>query len=453
MRGDGAAAKALSKEELGIVPDEETIANLDYDEATQSPIIKHTAGLMRFWWPAEQIEARITRTHQHKDGRVTAEVKFQSGASGFPRQLHQCQINLVATRSKQELANALHKRREDIPTEDWQSLVEEMSWEVIDRLREGEPVIEITTEDDVPPLSYLVDPIVVEDEPTVIYGLGGCGKSTIALLLGLMVQMPLTDNKLGLTIKDRKGVLYLDWETSHQAITRRMKALQKGLQIPTFMALHYRRCSTPLADDTEAVQRAILDNNIGFVIIDSVAAACGGDLNAAEPALRMFKALRELKVTSLLVAHTSKNSATKETSIYGSAFFTNYGRSVWEMKKKQQVGVKGLKVGLYHRKANDSELFKPLGFEIKWDRAKSFCCIEAIDIGSVAELATEGSMRDQVLKLLSYGQMTTRAIAEALEADEVTVRARLNDLEKAGRIHRFGTERTRSWGLAAHADD
>lgn len=442
--GDAKYARELAEQELGIT--DADIATMSFEEATASPRVRQTAGLIRFWWDAEQVQIGVSRMHQHKDGRVTGEVRVTTTAPGYPTNLHQSQLNFVAARSKADLAKALTERRNDL---DWARIIEEMSWQVLDRIREGEPVIEITTADTVEPVSFLLYPVLPDDEPTVIYGLGASGKSLFALCCAMIIQLGKTadkdashDNQLNLVLRERKNVLYLDWETNFKAITRRMKALQKGMGMP-YTAIHYRSCAVPLADDCEAIRRAIMDNDIGFVVVDSIAAACGGDLNAAEPALRMFAALRQLKVTSLLVAHTSKNPATKETTIYGSGYFNFYSRSVWEMKKRQEPGARGLHVGLYHKKVNDSELFEPLGFKLSWSADRTATRIEPFKLAEIKELADHLPLKRRMVDLLiEMGAQTEEYVAEALDTTVATARTKLYELQRERKVVKMG----KTWG-------
>lgn len=429
------AARKLAEEELGIT--DKDVAEMTFEEATASPRIKQTAGLIRFWWDAEQVQIQVSRTHQHKDGRVTGEVKVTTTAPGYPHNLHQAQLNFVATRSKADLAKHLTERRNDL---NWTVLIEQLAWEVLEHVRLGEPVLEISTEDDIEPLTYAIEPIVQEHDPTVIYGLGESGKSMFALLCAMMVQLPWYDNPLDLEIGPQKNVLYLDWETNYRSITRRIKGLREGMGMSSYISIHYRRCNIPLADDTEAIHRTVLDKNIGFVVIDSVAGACGGDLYVAEPALRMYAALRDLKVTSLLVAHMSKAPGQKETSVYGSGFFNFYARSVWEMKKDVESKTKeGMSIGLFHRKANDSAHSDSIGFRLHF-LANGGVRFERTKLGKILELGTQAS----ILKTLGdKGRLEPKDLAFLLNKSDAVIRTELYDLLKQEKVVKLD----RTWGL------
>lgn len=431
MKGDKEAALQLAKDELGMVCDDDSTEIVGFEEALAVPRIKHTAGLIRFWWDTEQVQVAVSRMHAHKDGRITGEIRITTTAPGYRPHLHQAQLNFAATRSKQELAKFLDSRMNDV---DWHTIIEQISQYSIDHMRQGEPVLELWTCDDVKPPEYVLSPLLPKLQPTVIYGLGGTGKSMLALLCGMIIQLPWDDNPLKLSITTRAPVLYLDWETDESEIRWRMACLRRGMGMLD-LSLHYRRCALALADDTERIRQSILDKNISFLIVDSIGAACGGDLNSAEPAIRMFTAIRELKVTSLLLAHTAKNVGGKDTTIFGSSFFNFYARNVWELKKAQETGQDNISVGLYHRKANMSRLHQPLGY--KFSFSENTAKIETQQIARVSDLAEHLPVRTRIQDTLGrYGKMKVKDIAEMINATEGTVRDKLNDMRHRKEVNR-----------------
>jgi hypothetical protein len=112
-----------------------------------------------------------------------------------------------------------------------------------------------------------------------------------------------------------------------------------------------------------------MEVSANFVIIDSALAACGGDPSSPEVTGQYFRDLRQLNVTSLTLAHNSKNS-TGEKTIYGSVFWSNFARSVWELKKNQEMEEDFLDIGLFCRKSNLSRLFSPIGLRFTYSDNK-----------------------------------------------------------------------------------
>ena len=68
------------------------------------------------------------------------------------------------------------------PSLPWASIVDKTADMVIESHRAGEPDILIDDTPDDESLSYRLAPLLLENEPTIIYGLGGKGKSLLALM-------------------------------------------------------------------------------------------------------------------------------------------------------------------------------------------------------------------------------------------------------------------------------
>lgn len=398
-------------------------------------------GGIRLSWEDTKLLVSATRLREQRDGAPTAELSFKTTAPGAPGHLYQAQLNLISTQSKTQMINLLTKRYDEI---NWVEVIEQVCHHVREHIRAGEPVVEISTEDPVDPPEYLVFPLLPKRLPTVLYGLGGVGKSLLALAVGVCVQLPWTDNPLRLDCEDRlTNVLYCDWETDRSDIAWRLKCLERGMRLPA-VSIRYRRCVQPLADDLEKIQEAINDHNIGCVIIDSIARAAGGDLNATDPADRLYRAVRALNVSCLLLAHTAKGSGElgKQTSIYGNAFYTNNARSVWEVKKVQEAGQDDIEVGLFHRKSNVSRLHKPLAYRITFSDDR--VTIRYADVRGIAEFADGLPLRERILTALNEGPLTATDLAKAVGASPNIVRARLSDLYRLTQLVRVGDR----WDLA-----
>ena len=66
---------------------------------------------------------------------------------------------------------------EVIDKKDWKIMFKQMSILVLDRYRQGEPVVNLSEMKDQGQKPYLLSPFIYEDSPTIIYGRGGVGKS------------------------------------------------------------------------------------------------------------------------------------------------------------------------------------------------------------------------------------------------------------------------------------
>jgi len=375
----------------------------------------------------EIIVIEVTRLHQHKEGKLEGEIAVSHGKYKTSlRLLHRALFNFNSTTTRASLSKALNVRCDTV---DWVEVLEQACGHVLEHVRTGEPSQLLSTETDFTPPEYLLYPILLKDEPNVIFGDGESGKSLTALMLALMVQLPYTHNKLGLTpTRDVTKVLYLDWETTGNTTGWRYKQLTRGFELPP-MEIEYRHCEHPLYDDLEAVARLVRGKNISCVFIDSIGAAAGGDINSTVVANEFYAALRKLKVTSVCLGHTSKNKENaSEKTLYGNAFFTNYARMVWRSVRTSTEGGDTISVALHHRKANYTKHHAPIGF--KFTFTPTDIKVESIEVETDTIDVSEFGLNQRIYEVLKRGSMTAGEIARAVEAPRRTVDTTLGRMKK-----------------------
>ena len=310
------------------------------------PSITEEIGRIDYAWP--ELGLRVNVKRYTDDGY--AELWFYSTNGNGESLLLPTKINLLATPTMNSLAKRLERNSEDIP---WIDVLTYIAGKTIEIARRGESIVEIwPSEDDNLSPNYLLEPILYMNHPAVIFGDYGSLKSIIALVIGYIIQLPYYDNALGLTPKNESRLcLYLDYEDDSDSFRRRWSALERGFGRGA-MSIFYKRMTSPLYDSTERLQHIIDEKNIGFMIVDSLGPAARGNLNDPEPAIRYHAALRQLHITSLTLAHNSKDQLTKKRTIFGSIFFTNLARSIWECKAEQDIGEDKAIISLRHIKAN-----------------------------------------------------------------------------------------------------
>ncbi|MCL6531574.1 MAG: AAA family ATPase [Meiothermus ruber] len=217
----------------------------------------------------------VSRLHAHSDGKVTGEIAISTSLPGYAPHLHQAKFNFAATRSRTELSRALNERYGKLAH--WGTLLEQLCVYTLDRVRKGEPVIELMTGEEVSPPQYFLEPIIIKNYPTIIFGDPGTAKSTVALIFAQIMEKAWDDFDLDLTLPDREiRSLYLDYETDADTVTWILTKLQRGMKLPQ-LKLRYRRCALPLAQDVDQIHRHIYDSKAEVIIIDSLGLACGGD--------------------------------------------------------------------------------------------------------------------------------------------------------------------------------
>jgi hypothetical protein len=240
----------------------------------------------------------------------------------------------------------------------------------------------------------LLWPLILEDEINILFGDGGNGKSLIAMAAAVSLQ---TQNSMlsGMVPNGNVKTMYLDWEASPNAHASRLKKL---MHPEPMLDMAYLRCSAPLHEIARQVKRHLTESGCNMVIIDSIAAACGGEPERADVALRLCNAVRALDTTALLIGHQTKgNDDTGKP--FGSVFWTNEARSTMEIKRQQDAGMDTMNLGLYHRKINDGRLEKPMGISVSFSEdAIRFNTQSIVDVPELASQLPAWQVIQQYLK-------------------------------------------------------
>jgi hypothetical protein len=369
-----------------------------------------------------------------------AELQFYSVNGAGDTLLHQTRVNLLSTSAMNSLAKRLKENSQEIA---WTEILTYITGKTMELARRGEPAIEIwPSEDDTFEVEYLLEPLLYLNHPTVVFGDYGSLKSLMALVIAYVVQLPYYDNVLGLTTaeEDSAPCLYLDYEDDSTSFRKRWSALERGFARGA-TPIQYRRMTAPLADSVEQLGKIIEDKRSRLLIIDSLGPAARGNLNDPEPAIRYHAALRQLGVTSLTLAHTAKDQFTKRRSIFGSVFFTNLARSVWECRAEQETGEDEAVISLKHTKANLSRLHPPLGYRFTF--TNNSIAVMHTDLKDTG-LAGELPLPWQIKNLLRRGSMTVADIADETGSNAGTVRKTLNRLRVKNEASKLPDG---SWGL------
>lgn len=376
-------------------------------------IIARTADGFQFSWPDLPIAVHLSRIRESSRG-TTAELvaQYQNGSGKAKILTHQT-INLLSSRKR--LALELDGRYKA----DWTSMLEQVAVLALHQLRAGEPIVQLEPTEDDRPSCFILNPLIYEKNPTIVYGPGDSLKSALGLYCALLLASGTCGPNLACS-PDPWRVLFLDWEMDVQDLRGRVKLFRAGDPRLTG-TVDYRRCASPLADDLAELRKVVGDGGYDVLILDSLAMAAGGqELERADAAIRFNAGLRSLNCASLIVGHTPKPQADqKERSLYGSVFFHNLCRVSWECRREGQT------IGLFQRKNNLGPKHPPLGFRLAMDERSA--TIESADLLDEPSLAAGLPLQDQIAKELKErpGQ-TAVQIAAAIGAKQTSVRAALN---------------------------
>ena len=355
-------------------------------------------------------------------------------------------VGLKSDTGQTKLASSLKALAPAIP---WKLLLQRACSAVLTRHREGEPLRNLTIETPIEPLIFQIQPIVFRGKPTVLFGDGGLGKSSLALLCAMCVST----GETVAGISALPGIaLYLDYEDSYDVHVRRMQAIAACHSNVAKADVRYQSCTEPLTNLTPTLLRRIHAEGITFLVLDSLAAATGGDAGA-EAATKVFRAIRTLNVGALIIAHIPKPTGEGYCpSIYGSVFHKNFARSTWELRHEQEVGDDTAILGLFNRKPNLSRLHHPIGVKVTQDRENTTMKYEVFDLSQAAELANALPLPSRIRNLLEDGEpRSSNEIAEELGAKLGSVKTTLSNPKYKGfKWHMIGEGKTALWTVLNH---
>lgn len=109
-----------------------------------------------------------------------------------------------------------------------------------------------------------------------------------------------------------------------------------------------------------------------------------------------------------------------EQKPFGSAFWFNLARSVWNVKAVPSHDPSTVSVAFYHRKANLGPLRPAVGFPVTFTDDTTH--IARTNVGDVAELAVSLPLWQRIKSAVTHGPQTLAALAEDLDAKVDTVK-------------------------------
>ena len=353
------------------------------------------------------IEAdRLRREHNELNCELCVRCTIP-GARTYDGVLSVADFNLSSARARSERAKLLHSLSNTKPEEiDWMALLEEFSQRALAAEREGQPAIDLRDlQKPGPDDSIYVDGLSLpRRHPAFIFGDGGAAKSYVALYIaGRMAQRGI-------------NVALFDWELAGEDHRDRLERLF-GDSMPK---IYYARCERALVYEVDRLKRIVRDNSINYTLFDSVAFATDGPPEAAEAAGRYFRAVRQIGLGSLHIAHITKGEGGEEKP-FGSVFWHNGARSTWfaKLADSSRDG-RQLTLGLFNKKANLGRLQPPTGFDIAFTEIRTY--FKQTNPADNPELAPKMPIKDRMLYLLKAGEMSCEEIADAIDAKADTVR-------------------------------
>ncbi len=390
-------------------------------------------------------------TSTKKEVTVSVYVELPDKTKGLP--LVQ-RFNLLSVSTKSSFISQLNQAFGK--TYNWALLLSQAVEQIV---RENEIKQDIRVDFTLPSTQtpFLLFPFVEKGSPNMLFGMGDNGKTFLSLAIGLSVAFDreFLGHQSFMPAQTFNGVLFIDYENSENLYRSRLKLLAPDLKPEQLGGkMFYLQPEMPLYDYTTQLKEYIAKHQIGLIIIDSVAGACGGPLEESETVSKFFNALRRTQTTSLLIAHQSKTS--DGTSPFGSIFWYNQIRNSWHVKKADTIGESDkIEVMLKHQKHNNfkgqQEHFVEICFETSGDDDftgnDSPLSLITIKSGDKSVWADELGMAEMIIDRLKVTPMTTADIITATGKTGDTVRKTLNRLRKSQRVTKTDEKRDTPWVL------
>jgi len=412
-----------------------------------SPIITAQIGGYLLDFQDSEIVVKVGRLDVHKDGRVTGSLTISRSDKTIL--LPPSTFNFASDRTRTGTAKSLGEQFPDVKVV-WAELFAYLGVKVQELARQGEPVIEIWADDDAEAPEFLLEPFIFKNQSNIIYGEKGVSKSTLAYAMAMCMALPWHDNPLELIVPDKPIVsLVLDWETDEKTFAWYLSRMKRGMNMPT-VPIYYRRCQLPLVEELEAIQQYIQDINANILIIDSLAAAAGGENGElkTQSALSFNMALRKLNLTSVIIGQTSKDMTGTGKTIFGSTMFTYYARNIFELCRNEDTDADSVHLAMFHRECNLGRKHKPMGFCLKYSDDNGSLSITRESV-TVSEFVGKVTAQNAVADAVRTGPKTVKDIAEITGLKEGNVRTYCARLEEKGKVKKIGDR----WGLKAYHEE
>lgn len=238
---------------------------------------------------------------------------------------------------------------------------------------------------------------------SILFGAGDALKSYLALYVAVD------------RAQHDEPVLYVDWELDEQDHRVRLEAIC-GEAMPA--GIKYARCDRPLLQEVDRLRRIVQAEQITYVVLDSVAYGTQGDPAAADAAMDFCRAVGQLGVGTLAIAHITKNGDQNDQMPYGSVFWHNSGRMTWNVKRAEtsETGDR-VTLGAFNRKSNLGAKRPAVGIRVAF--ADDRVTFAQVDLATVDELADLLPLWQRIHQVVRRGPLPLHAIASELQYDNV----------------------------------
>jgi hypothetical protein len=339
-------------------------------------------------------------------------------------------INLLTGGGSSGIMGLAREAESRVGDVDWKGALQHAKVETVHHFREGHTGTRLGADPErtfEPP--FLIRPWIASSGSTVMYGRGGLAKSTVAIGMAVSVAsgLPIFGSEPRVT----GPVVYFDYEDDEAIHDARMLAICKPLGIdPTTIEVWHVPLTAKVSNAAASMKRRVREYGAVFYVIDSVGMGRGGDAASAEDTIRLFRALRGLRLPNLAIDHISKAVKAQESRLdnadaFGSTYTMNSVRNAWWLQPVVSTDDSVLKIMGKNTKTNHTQRARNLGINITYntdnDVPKSIMFDVVNETHEVVGRAITVKDRMCVALLGNSKGMTYQGLAEMLEVPANTI--------------------------------
>ena len=392
-----------------------------------APVVdKSVANRRSLRWADEDLIAELSRISDNRNG-LDCRILFRTHTTAIYGPVR---LNLLSSSSRESLIRQLKTRNKEV---NWSMALDQITNLVSTSLDDAGSGIDMRYyKPSGEKQGWAIRPFVQDKSASLVFGTGGEGKSTlvVAMLLSKASGRAFIP---GIDPGAPASTLFCDWEDNEASFHITCNALLNGMGMTwddVLMPVVYRHFAGSLGDYTDTISDEIARHRIEVLAIDSLVASSGSEHspNDAEAARVWHQVVSSFGIASIGITHIAKNSANKDGTPFGSVYYFNLARSIFQVSRENESEHSSV-LAVAHRKGNNTGIMKTMGLRAdfesdEFDRATKITYSEA-DLNTTEVLATKLSVTDRVLYTIKDIAMEPKDIAEELDIPSNTVRQAL----------------------------
>ncbi|MCR4375808.1 MAG: AAA family ATPase, partial [Acidobacteria bacterium] len=329
-------------------------------------------------------------------------------------------VNLLSSSGRDNVRKDVEKQYKSLGLADWTTVINTVATMADRTFKRIDSSIDLADVEPATERKWAVERFAPAGSVTVLFGMGGSGKSQLSA--DLMLHALYGEPWLGRAVVPVLGALVVDYEDQPDEWRLRCEQICRahGWKMPGGFRYMPGR-TVPLADQAQTVEALIERYGIGLIVVDSAASAVGGELKEPMATARLINFLASMGqrhgCSTLLIAHNTKADDKAATMFpYGDVFWHNLPRATHYVHATQQDGSPTMQIDLWNRKGNRGKQ-KPIPVRIDFPETDEGPVAIVLDNHrtpqEIADVSatTDGSIKWRIAARLDEGPGTISEIA------------------------------------------